>query len=77
VKVEERTMAEVTGTPTPWRDGSPAWMARVCGPCGERVFFFMEWIICFFTGGRQPPIWRGKASLHFCSYLLPEVIQKE
>jgi hypothetical protein len=34
VNVDERTMSEVTGTPTPCRFRSPAWIARVCGRCG-------------------------------------------
>src|ERR1700675_1113126 len=46
-RVEEKVNEEVrqigapTGTPTPWRIPSPAWIAFVWGPCWSEGLFFI------------------------------------
>src|SRR5580704_13497958 len=64
VNVDVRLMGVPTGAATPWRGGSPPWIAVVCGP-GLRELVL--WAGLFFirtpswTGisSRQAPIWRG------------------
>lgn len=57
VNVEERTISAATGASTPWRKGSPAWIAEVENWRGSNLFFFMTLIIGLRGAPRQPPNW--------------------
>src|SRR5580765_8528813 len=63
VNVDVRQIGVPTGAPTPWRDGSPPWMAVVCGPsirwvCLRAGLFFIRAPFWVRELPQQAPIWR-------------------
>src|SRR5271157_3629894 len=69
VNVDVRLMGVPTGAATPWRGGSPPWIAIVCGPSIRVLFLGADWFFIRapfwrYRSHQQAPIWRRPQIQH-------------